>query len=153
MRFGPHSGEAAFRLATTASNHASSFTMRLRGRQAALRAAKRRTSLRFQNVSMNIMLLGSREFHETGTAGVRTRRAQQIQEKVLEPLNTLKGTEMEQLLYAEETYAIRGAIFEVYREMGSGFLEAVYQECLELEFRVQKPALSPSTRAQVKIQG
>jgi GxxExxY protein len=41
---------------------------------------------------------------------------------------------MEELLYAEETYAIRGAIFEVYREMGSGFLEAVYQECLETEF-------------------
>ncbi len=27
----------------------------------------------------------------------------------------------------------RGAIFEVYREMGCGFLEAVYQECLEYE--------------------
>lgn len=25
--------------------------------------------------------------------------------------------------------AIRGAIFEAYREMGSGFLESVYQEC------------------------
>jgi len=31
---------------------------------------------------------------------------------------------MEELLYAEESYAIRGAVFEVYREMGSGFLEA-----------------------------
>ena len=40
---------------------------------------------------------------------------------------------MESLLYAEETYAIRGAVFEVYREMGSGFLEPVYQECLEIE--------------------
>ena len=37
-------------------------------------------------------------------------------------------------LFEEETYAIRGAIFEVYREMGCGFLEAVYQECLEKEF-------------------
>jgi GxxExxY protein len=26
-----------------------------------------------------------------------------------------------------------GACFEVYRVMGSGFLEAVYQECLEIE--------------------
>jgi GxxExxY protein len=41
---------------------------------------------------------------------------------------------MEPLLYADETYAIRGAIFEVYREMGSGFLEPVYQECLAKEF-------------------
>jgi len=38
-----------------------------------------------------------------------------------------------QLLFEEESYAIRGAIFEVYRELGCGFLEAVYQECLEKE--------------------
>lgn len=38
------------------------------------------------------------------------------------------------LLYEGETYRIRGAVFEVYREMGCGFLEAVYQECLEKEF-------------------
>ncbi len=36
---------------------------------------------------------------------------------------------MKEILYEQETYAIRGAIFEVYREIGSGFLEAVYQEC------------------------
>jgi GxxExxY protein len=38
-----------------------------------------------------------------------------------------------QLFYEQETYEIRGAVFEVYREMGCGFLEAVYQECLEKE--------------------
>lgn len=38
------------------------------------------------------------------------------------------------LLYRDETYAIRGAIFEVSREMGTGFLEGVYQECLAREF-------------------
>ena len=42
---------------------------------------------------------------------------------------------MGQLLYEEESFAIRGAVFEVYREMGSGFLEPVYQECLEKEFQ------------------
>jgi GxxExxY protein len=46
-------------------------------------------------------------------------------------------TEKEPLLCADETYAIRGAIFEVYREMGSGFLEPVYQECLEREFNLR----------------
>ena len=40
----------------------------------------------------------------------------------------------EKILYKEESYAIQGAIFEVYHEMGCGFLEAVYQECLEKEF-------------------
>ncbi len=44
---------------------------------------------------------------------------------------------METLLYGEETYAIRGACFEVYKEEGSGYLEGVYQECLEIEFELQ----------------
>lgn len=39
----------------------------------------------------------------------------------------------EKILYKDECYYIQGAIFEVYREMGCGFLEAVYQECLEKE--------------------
>lgn len=37
------------------------------------------------------------------------------------------------LIFKDESYAIQGAVFEVYREMGCGFLEAVYQECLEKE--------------------
>ncbi len=40
---------------------------------------------------------------------------------------------MNKLKYEEESYRIRGAVFEVYREMGCGFLEAVYQECMEKE--------------------
>lgn len=38
------------------------------------------------------------------------------------------------MLYAEETFRVRGAIFDVHTTMGPGFLEAVYQECLALEF-------------------
>ena len=41
------------------------------------------------------------------------------------------------LLFEKETYAIRGAVFEVYRNMGCGFLEAVYQECLEKELALR----------------
>jgi GxxExxY protein len=37
------------------------------------------------------------------------------------------------LVYAEESYAINGARMEVYKTLGSGFLEAVYQECLAIE--------------------
>ena len=40
---------------------------------------------------------------------------------------------MSDLLYADEVYAIQGAIFEVYKILGSGYLEGVYQEALELE--------------------
>lgn len=44
---------------------------------------------------------------------------------------------MAQLLYSEETYRILGACFEVYKEKGCGFLEPVYQECLEIELEHQ----------------
>jgi GxxExxY protein len=46
------------------------------------------------------------------------------------------------------THKIIGAAMEVHNEMGSGHLEAVYQECLEIEFELQgvlfipKPNLS-----------
>ena len=42
------------------------------------------------------------------------------------------------LLYKEESYRIIGACFEVYKNKGCGFLEAVYQECLEIEFEHQE---------------
>jgi GxxExxY protein len=45
----------------------------------------------------------------------------------------MRGTD-DELLYASETFRIRGAIFEVQRTLGCGFLEAVYQESLALEF-------------------
>lgn len=38
------------------------------------------------------------------------------------------------ILFKDECYQIQGAVFEVHGEMGAGFLEAVYQECLEREF-------------------
>jgi len=41
------------------------------------------------------------------------------------------------LHYEEETYKILGACFEVYKDKGCGFLEAVYQECLEIELSLQ----------------
>jgi len=48
-----------------------------------------------------------------------------------------RGKKME-LYFKDQTYSIRGAIFEVYHEMGHGFLESVYQECLEKEFKLKK---------------
>ncbi len=44
---------------------------------------------------------------------------------------------MSKLLFEEETRRILGACFEVYREKGCGFVEPVYQECLELELASQ----------------
>ena len=42
------------------------------------------------------------------------------------------------ILYKNECYALQGAIFEVYRVLGCGFLEPVYQECLEKELILRK---------------
>jgi len=39
-----------------------------------------------------------------------------------------------ELIYKEEVFKIVGAAMEVYNDLGSGFLEAVYQEALEIEF-------------------
>ena len=38
-----------------------------------------------------------------------------------------------ELLFKDEVYAIIGAAIEVQRTLGSGVLEAVYQEAFELE--------------------
>jgi GxxExxY protein len=40
---------------------------------------------------------------------------------------------MTDLLFKDEAYAIVGAAMEVYNQLGAGFLEAVYQEALEIE--------------------
>ena len=37
------------------------------------------------------------------------------------------------IIHRLESYELMGACFEVYKDKGSGFLEAVYQECLEIE--------------------
>lgn len=41
------------------------------------------------------------------------------------------------IIYKDESYQINGAALNVYSTLGSGFLEAVYQEALEIEFQKQ----------------
>ena len=51
--------------------------------------------------------------------------------------------EKPELIYKDESYAIIGACFAVYKDKGCGFLEPVYHECLEIEFEFQRiPFLS-----------
>lgn len=45
---------------------------------------------------------------------------------------------MAELLLKDESYRIMGACFEVYKEKGCGFVEPVYQECLEIELQLQE---------------
>ncbi|MFT5705900.1 MAG: GxxExxY protein [Oceanospirillaceae bacterium] len=44
---------------------------------------------------------------------------------------------MNEIILKDEIYNIIGACMAVYRELGCGFLEAVYQEALEEEFKLR----------------
>lgn len=58
-----------------------------------------------------------------------------------------------EIVYKEESYRIVGACFEVYKEMGCGFLEAVYQECLEMEFLAQEVPFKPQAELFLSYKG
>lgn len=57
------------------------------------------------------------------------------------------------LIYEEESYKILGACFEVYKEVGCGFLEDVYQECLDIEFRMQGVPHIPKPKLELAYKG
>lgn len=57
------------------------------------------------------------------------------------------------LIFEEETYKLLGACFEVYKDKGCGFLEAVYQECLEIELGFQQLPFLPQSELQLTYKG
>ena len=58
-----------------------------------------------------------------------------------------------EIVYKEESYRIVGACFEVYNEKGCGFLEAVYQECLEIELALQGIPFSAQREFELSYKG
>lgn len=56
-------------------------------------------------------------------------------------------------LYQQEGYDIMNACFEVHNEMGGGFLEEVYQECLEVELTERGIAFVTQPKLPIFIKG
>ena len=57
------------------------------------------------------------------------------------------------LLYEEESFAIRGAVFEVYAELGAGFAEPVYQEALEAELALRGIPFESQKQLRIRYKG
>lgn len=60
---------------------------------------------------------------------------------------------MAELLYKEEVYAIIGAAMDVYNHLGPGFLEAVYQEAMEVELTARNIPNSPEQDIRILYKG
>lgn len=57
------------------------------------------------------------------------------------------------LLYKEESYKIVGAIIAVHKEMGCGYLERVYQDALEYEFKLRNIPYEREKKIQIMYKG
>ncbi len=57
------------------------------------------------------------------------------------------------LLFKKETFKILGACFEVYNEIGCGFLEPLYQGCLEIELNLQDIPFVPQNVLDLSYKG
>ena len=58
-----------------------------------------------------------------------------------------------EIIYKDEAYAIQGACFEVYKTLGSGFLEAVYQEALANELKLHNIPFQEQRELQLQYKG
>lgn len=57
------------------------------------------------------------------------------------------------LLWSGESFLIQGAVFEVYKELGAGFLESVYQECLERELANREVLFQSQVEMRIAYKG
>ncbi len=61
---------------------------------------------------------------------------------------------MEQdLLYKDEVYAIIGAAFEVYNQLGNGYLGAVYEEAMIIESKLRNIPCHTQVHLPIKYKG
>ena len=60
---------------------------------------------------------------------------------------------MDELVLRDEVYAVVGAAIEVHRELGAGFLEAVYQEAMERELVLRGIAFESQRELVIQYKG
>ncbi len=60
---------------------------------------------------------------------------------------------MTELLLADEVYEVVGAAMEVYYQLGTGFLEAVYHEALEIELTQRRIPFESQKRLNINYKG
>ena len=60
---------------------------------------------------------------------------------------------MAELILKDEVYAIVGAAQEVYYQLGTGFLKAVYQEAMEIEMSRRQIPFEPQKQLYINYKG
>lgn len=60
---------------------------------------------------------------------------------------------MRELIQKEKVYAIVGAAIEVHRNLGPGFLEAIYQEAMEIELSAKGIPFDAQKQIEVRYKG
>jgi len=60
---------------------------------------------------------------------------------------------MAEIFFKDESFKIMGACFEVYNQLGCGFLEAVYQESLEIELAEREIPFASQQAIQLSYNG
>lgn len=55
--------------------------------------------------------------------------------------------------YKEIGYKVTGAVYEIRKHLGCGFLEAVYQEAMEIELRLRGLNIDPQKKLKINYKG
>ena len=59
----------------------------------------------------------------------------------------------QELLYKKEVYQIIGAAIEVHKELGPGFLESVYEECMCIESKLKNIPYETQVKLSIHYKG